>query len=158
RFRVFGGPGMKKSTWIGLAVLLIGAALSAAFFWPFSRNHKELVLPGAVEVFEVRLGSKVGGRVGPGLVRAGREVAANTELVRFEAPELRAQIEQTEAKLASAKANLLKAENGSRPQEIDEAKAQADAAAARNQKMIAGWREEEKKQARFDKDTTESDL
>jgi len=148
----------KRVTWIGLAVLLIGAALSAAFFWPFSRNRKELVLPGTVEVFEVRLASKVGGRVEAVLIREGDEVDANTELVRFEAPELQAQIEQTEAKLANARANLLKAENGPRSQEVDEAKAQADSATARNQKMITGWRDEERKQALFDKNTTEADL
>ena len=54
---------------MGWKTLLAGAGLIAAvlvalgFFWPFGGRPETLRLPGIVEIQEVRLGSKVGGRV-----------------------------------------------------------------------------------------------
>ena len=144
---------MKKLPYLVVGVLIVAAGASLAFFWPFSGSHRELQVPGTVEIFEVRLGSKVGGRVAEVLIREGDTVEKGTELVRFEAPELRAQREQLQAKLAGAKADLEKANNGPRPQEIDEAKAQFESAKAKNERMQKGWRDEEKDQAKHDLET-----
>src|SRR5207245_3487694 len=45
------------------AALLGAVALALGFFWPFRRQPVALTLPGVVEIQEVRLGSKIGGRV-----------------------------------------------------------------------------------------------
>ena len=82
---------MNKKSALIAAALVIVVALSLGFFWPFSRSNKSLKIPGTVEVFEIRLGSKVGGRVAEVHVREGQEVDAKHKLVRFEAPELDAQ-------------------------------------------------------------------
>lgn len=116
--------------------VLAGTALAAAvlvalgFFWPFRRHAEQLRLPGVVEIQEVRLGSKVGGRVAEVLVNEGDLVNAGQLLVRFEAPELEAQKAQLEAQLRSMEAELLKAKNGSRPEEIRQARSELEAAQA----------------------------
>src|SRR5436305_211852 len=110
--------------------ILLGAGLLAAvlvafgFFWPFSRQRDLIRLPGLVEIQEVRLGSKVGGRVDRVAVAEGDLVKPNQELVIFEVPELEAQEEQQQARLRQAQADLEKANNGPRPEEIHEAQAE----------------------------------
>src|SRR5262245_49571108 len=151
---------MKRS----LVMVLVGlgivaaVAVSLGFFWPFSNNHKVLVLPGTVEVHELRLGSKVGGRVAEVNVREGDVVDAGKQLLRFDAPELQAQRDQFAAKVMSAEADYEKAENGPRPQERAEAKKAMEAAEARKNRMDKGWREEEKEQAEKDWDAAKADL
>jgi multidrug resistance efflux pump len=138
---------MKKVSIIVLAAILGAAVVSLGFFWPFSHSHDTLKLPGTVEVQEIRLASKVGGRVKEVYVKEGDTVEAGTELLRFETPELQAQRDQVAMKLQAAKADLLKAENGPRAQEKAEAKALMDMAQARWERMKTGWRDEEKQQA-----------
>ena len=100
-------------------MILIGlgiAAVSLGCYFAFSHHQKTLTLPGTVEVHELRLGSKVGGRVAEVYVQEGEIVDAQKPLIRFEAPELHAQRDQLVQKLAAMKAELEKANNGPRPQ------------------------------------------
>ncbi len=110
--------------------ILIGIGLAASiaaalgFRWLLRERGAELRLHGTVEVQEVRLGSKVGGRVAEVLIREGSLVRAGQVLVRFEAPELEAQLIQQRSRLAQKEAELEKAVNGSRPEEVAQARAQ----------------------------------
>lgn len=142
---------MKRVVLIVVAVASVGAAV--AWFWPWNRGPEQLHLPGTVEVQEVRLGSKVGGRVAAVHVKEGQLVEARQVVVTFEAPELSARRDQAQARLDVARANLEKANRGPRPEEIAEARAGAEAARTRFAKMRAGFRDEEKERARFDLDT-----
>ena len=87
--------------WIALGLVLAAAAAGGAWLWlsPRRQAATTLHLPGVVEVQEVRLGSKVGGRVREVLVPEGSLVEAGTPLVTFEVPELLAQRAQWDAKL-----------------------------------------------------------
>lgn len=123
---------MWKTLIVGLA-LLGGAALALGFFWPFGHRQQILRLPGVVEIQEVRLGSKVGGRVGAVLVQEGDLVKPGQELVRFDEPELEAQHKQWLAKAASARADYEKAKNGPRKEEIAQARSDLNAAQADEQ-------------------------
>jgi multidrug resistance efflux pump len=118
-----------KSFMAGTAMLAT-ILVALGFFWPFHRHAEQLTLPGIVEIQEVRLGSKVGGRVADVLVSEGDLVQAGQVLVRFEAPELEAQRQQVVAKLQSMEAELLRAKNGPRPEEIRQAKSELDMAQA----------------------------
>jgi multidrug resistance efflux pump len=144
--------------WVGVG--LIGVVIAGAIgCYHFFRNGREtLHLPGTVEVQEIRLGSKIGGRIQSVSVQEGQHVKAGDEIARFETPELDAQFEQLKAKLTAAQAEMEKAEAGPRPEEIDEAKAAAAAAEARWQKIERGWREEEKRAAKNEFDAAEADL
>jgi HlyD family secretion protein len=150
---------VKTLTRVAIIVALVVAAGGAVwYFGPFRRNGNVLTLPGTVEIQEVRLGSKVGGRVAAVYTREGELVKAGQELVRFEAPELEAQRDQLLAKLKAAEAELKKARDGPRPEEKDEARAIWQAADARRRKTDAGWREEQKRQARNEMEAAEADF
>lgn len=135
---------------VALAVLVLAVGGTAACYWRGNNGPEVLRLPGTVEVQEVRLGSRLGGRVGAIHVREGQLVEAGTVLVTFDAPELVARRDQARQKLASAIAAQAKADHGPLEEEIAEAKAAADAAKAKYTKMTAGFRDEEKRQAESD--------
>jgi HlyD family secretion protein len=143
---------------LGTLALLAASAAALGFFWPFGDRREVLRLPGIVEIQEVRLGSKVGGRVLKVNVREGQTVEPNQELVVFDVPEVQAQLDQARAKLAAARADWEKAENGPRLEEKKAAWATAESAKARYERMLAGWRKEEKDQARSDLETARADL
>jgi multidrug resistance efflux pump len=140
----------------GLLLVAIGSALG--FFWPFGREASELRLQGIVEIQEVRLGSKVGGRVAEVFVHEGDEVPPGKLLVRFEAPELEAQQEYWYAQVQANRAAADRARNGPRAQEVEAGRAAYEAAAARLAKMVTGYREEEKRQIRNELVSAEADL
>src|SRR5581483_6258313 len=96
---------MRRKLLIGLAVVGMATAAGFAYFWSGS-SAQEVRLPGTVEVQEVRLASKVGGRVLTVAVREGQVVEAGQVLVTFDAAELTAQRDQARAKLDAAKAAL----------------------------------------------------
>jgi multidrug resistance efflux pump len=103
---------------LGVAALLATTGVGVGFFYPFHEYHPTLRLPGVVETQEIRLGSKIAGRVAEVLVEEGQLVQPGQELVRFEVPELQAQRVQQEARIQAAEAELSKWMNGSRPEEI----------------------------------------
>jgi len=142
--------------WIIIGVVLAGAAIGG-YFW-FTSDGNGLHLPGIVEIQEVRLGSKVGGRVSEVLVEEGTIVYPGQKLVVFEAPELTTTRDQLKAKVDAAEAEYNKAMKGPREEEKRAAKAAADAARARYEKMQEGWREEEKLQAKSDRDASAAEM
>jgi multidrug resistance efflux pump len=141
---------------LGLVVLAgVGAALG--FAWPFGHGPQVLKLPGLVEIHEVRLGPRVAGRVKEVLVREGVVVQAGQALVRLDVPDLEAQRRVLKARVEEAAADYEKAKNGPRSQEKDAARAAAHAARARLARLVAGSREEEKRQAQCDYDAARAD-
>jgi multidrug resistance efflux pump len=138
-----------------LVVLAAGAA-ALVYFWPFGPRTDELRLQGIVEIQEVRLGSKVAGRVerlgyNPRthqLIKEGDVVEKDQELVAFEVPELTAQRAQWYARVQADRAALDRARTGPRPQEREAGWAAFLATQAKLERMTEGWREEEKRQAR----------
>ncbi len=78
----------------------------------------------------IEVSSKVVGRVAWIGVEKGDRVKAGQALVRLEDQEYRAQLEQARANLAATRARVQELETGSRPQEIDAARAQVEQARA----------------------------
>jgi multidrug efflux pump subunit AcrA (membrane-fusion protein) len=148
---------MRNKIVIVVVILVLAAAGGLAAFWPFG-NGKVLRLPGVVEIQEVRLGSKVGGRVEALLIQEGDKIAyAGQRLLIFEAPELNNQKKQTQARLDSAIAELERAVNGPRKEEIDAAEAAMNSAWARWERAENGFRPEEIKQVKADLEAAEAD-
>ena len=149
---------MKKVV-VGVVLVLVAAGGALGwYFWPWRGDKNVLRLPGVVEIQEVRLGSKIGGRVAEVKIKEGEEAEAGDQLLMFDAPELEAQIAQQQARVDQAEADAQKARSGARQQEIDAAWAAALSAYAAWQKAENGFRPEEIKQARDELAADEADL
>jgi multidrug resistance efflux pump len=139
-------------------MLLAVAGTTLGFWFRWRPEPVELRLPGTVETQEVRLSSRVGGRVSQVLVAEGQLVEAGQTVLELEMPELDAQRAQLVAQKKAAEAVLSKLENGPRPEEKAAAKAAVQAAEARLARMKHGYREEEKEQARQELQALEAQL
>src|SRR5207249_12124596 len=100
---------MRRKALIGVIVLAVVAGAGLGwYFWPWRTDNGVLRLPGVVEIQEVRLGSKIGGRVQAVKIYEGDIAEAGQPLVEFEVPELQAQYEQQQAGVAAAEADAEK--------------------------------------------------
>jgi multidrug resistance efflux pump len=131
-----------------LGLGLVGGVAAALGCWRLLGDRgTELRLQGTVEVQEVRLGPKIGGRVAEVLIREGQLVQAGQLLVLLEEPELEAQREQWLARVQALSAALDKMRSGARAEEREAAEAAAESAQARYERLKAGSRAEEIRQA-----------
>jgi multidrug resistance efflux pump len=149
---------MVKRILIALVFLLVAAGGGVAYYLYSQQPKDTLFLTGVVEAQEVRLGSKLGGRVAEVKVVEGAEIQPNQVLLRMAKPELEAQRQQAEARVAAAKAAYDKMEKGARPEEKAAAEAAMNAAKARWDRLEKGWREEEKAQAKYEEAAAKADF
>jgi HlyD family secretion protein len=91
---------------------------------------------GTVEARNIRVGSKIGGRIDKVLVREGDSVQPGQILITFDDKELQAALDQTRAAAE-------KARRGFRPEEIAEARAAAAQARAEYEQRKNGYRKED---------------
>ena len=147
-----------------LRTILIGTGLLAAVaaalgcWWVLGERDNELRLQGTVEVQEVRLASKIGGRVAAVFIREGYAVKEGQVLLQLEAPELEAQREQWLARVQAASAALQRLRNGARAEDKEAAEAAAEAAQARYERLKNGSRIEDIQQAKADLQREEASL
>jgi HlyD family secretion protein len=146
----------RKSALAFLCLLLVIAA-GLGFFWPFGQRDRVLILPGVVEIQEVRLGSKIGGRVDRVDAVEGATAEPGQVLVSFAVPELKAQYQQQLARVKQAEADLLKARNGPRVEEKAAAKEAVQAARSKWEIMKTGYRNEEIREAKSRLDSALAD-
>lgn len=140
-------------------VALLGIAGSSASLWVhFRQRPTNLKSPGTVETQDVRLSSRVGGRVAKVLVHESQLIEPGTTIVELAMPELDAQRAQLVAQKEAAEAVLEKLKNGPRKEEKEAAKAAVEAAAARLTRMQKGFRAEEIEQARNELSSLQADL
>ena len=85
---------------------------------------------GYVEATEVRVAAEVGGRVTEMLAEEGKVVAAGDVLARLDATDLELTLRRTEADRDQAAAQLRLLLAGARPEDVRQARAQADSAHA----------------------------
>lgn len=139
----------KRTFVILVALTVVGAAIALILRFSHSRSG----IPdyaGNVETREIRVGSKIGGRVTEVAVEEGQTVKAGALLVRFECNDLQDQRAQAQATVEQAKATLTRALRGNRPQEIQQAIANAGAAKAAMEQARNGPRKQEIAQAQAD--------
>jgi multidrug resistance efflux pump len=143
---------------IGVGVLILLGSAAAWYFWPRAAGADVLRLPGTVEIQEVRLGSRIAGRVARIEVREGQLVEPGQVIFTLEPYEWGAKREQARQRVANAKAAFDRASAGPLPEEIAEAKGAMEGAKARLDRAKAGFREEQKRQAKADLEAAEADL
>jgi len=135
-----------------LVLFLIAAALVAIGAYSMGWFHRDSALQGSgtVEARNIRVGSKVGGRIDQVLVQEGDSVKAGQILITFDDKEL-------EASLAQSRAAAEKAERGFRTEEIAEARAAAAQAKAEYDQRKNGYRQEDIDAAQAELDRATAD-
>jgi HlyD family secretion protein len=135
-----------------LLVIAIIAAALAATVYATGWFHRDFALQGSgtVEARDIRVGSKISGRIDQVLVREGDRVKAGQVLITFDDKELRASLEQSRAAAE-------KAQRGYRPEEIAEARAAALQAKAEYEQRRNGYRKEDIAAAQADLDRAKAD-
>ncbi len=128
---------------IAAAVVLIAGLLA------YSQLRTEPAkVSGIVEADEIRLGSRVGGRVAEVLVEEGDEVEAGQTLIRLEPYDLEQRRAEAAALVAQRQADLAKLKAGLRTQEVGQAEARVRALEARLKMLVEGPRPQEIEAAR----------
>jgi len=138
----------RKVIFIILGVVAVIAATAVYANW--FRKDNSLMGSGTVEGRDIRVGSKVGGRIDKVLVREGDAVQPGQILLTFDDKELQAALEQS-------RANAQKAERGYRPEEIAEARAATEQAKADYELRKNGYRKEDIDAAQDDLERAKAD-
>jgi HlyD family secretion protein len=133
---------------IGLIVIVLILGV-AAYVWASSRPQP-LVASGTVEARDIRVGSKVGGRIEQVLVREGDRVEAGQVLATFDDRELKANLD-------ASLANMQKLQHGFRPEEVEQARAEAAQAKSDYELKQNGSRKEDIDAAQADVDRAHAD-
>lgn len=122
---------MKKRKVILVIVIILIIAGAAAWYYnrPQEQNG-DITLFGNVDIRQVYLAFNASERIVEMLVEEGDPVTEGQVLARLDTRILRLQMEQTQAQIAAQEQVVLKLENGTRPEEIDQARAKVDAASA----------------------------
>ncbi len=102
-----------------------------------------LVVSGVLEGDQIRVGSRVGGRIAEVLVDEGDKVKDGTPLFRLEPFDLKEKLSMAEADEKAAQAEFDRLKAGYRPEEIAEAQARRDQLAAKLDLLKAGPRQQE---------------
>src|SRR6202166_4487254 len=132
-------------------ILIVAAVVAfAGFSAGWFRQDSALQGSGTVEARDIRVGSKIGGRIDKVLVREVDSVQPGQVLITFDDQELQAALEQS-------RASAEKSQRGYRPEEIAEARAGAAQAKADYQLKKNGYRQEDIAGAQADLDRAKAD-
>lgn len=127
---------------IVLLIIVLAAAVIGWLFWTQTRAWP-LIVSGFIEADEIRVGSRVGGRVSEVLAAEGQTLKAGDLLYRIDPFDLRETLAQAQSELAAHQAEHARLKAGFRREEIEQIRAKRDGAAALLDKLIAGPRKGE---------------
>ena len=123
------------------AILLAGLIAVAVLLWAFLRRDTpaELVLYGNVDLRQVELPFNGSERIAAVLVQEGDHVRHGQLLARLDTSRLAPQVAKAEADLAAQQQAVDRLHHGNRPEEIAQARANVEAAAADAQNARAQY-------------------
>ena len=140
-----------------LAGLVVVAALVAGLF--FAQRHPALAkVSGIIEADEIRIGSRVGGRVASVSTEEGDRIRQGEVLVTLEPFDLLHREQEAKAILASRQADVDRFTQGFRDEEIRQAKARYEQFAAQAEQLKNGPRTEEIEAARGRRDAASAEF
>ncbi len=141
-----------------LTVLLLFAVVLAGVLWASQQRAEPLKVSGFLEADEIRVGSRVGGRVARVLADEGQLVKAGKTLVELEPFDLEQRRAEALAVVAQKRAQLDELQAGYRTEEIEQAKARQAQLAAELDKLRAGPRRQEIAAAAADLELAQAEL
>ena len=100
---------------IGLVLILILVVVSG---WIMA-NPPDTILQGEAEAKQIKVASKIPGRIERIIVKPGAKVEKGDTLVEISTPELDAKKVQAESARHAAESQSIKAENGARKEQIE---------------------------------------
>jgi HlyD family secretion protein len=123
---------MRRRIVLIVVALLVAGAGAGLAYWLTHRpgRTQELVIYGNVDLRQVELPFNDSERIAAVLVQEGDRVSKGQVLARLDTRRLQPQFAEAEAQMAAQQAVVEKLHNGSRPEEIAEARATVDAAKA----------------------------
>jgi HlyD family secretion protein len=133
---------MNKQKWlIALGVVVVAGFLIYGFaFHSTSQDASLIRVSGNIEVTDAEVSFKIPGRVEQRLVDEGEMVQKGACVAALETVDLAAEVAMREAELLAAQSNLAELEAGSRPEEIEAAKARLASAKADNERLESDFR------------------
>ena len=108
---------MKNSSVIIGVVIIVFVALLSVIGW-FAFKPAPIVIQGQVEATEVKVATKIAGRIAQKHVKLGDQVKAGDMLIELSSPEIDAKMQQVRALGDAANAQNSKAEKGARDEQI----------------------------------------
>ena len=125
-----------RRAWLAIPLIVVSIGLLVA-----SRQRETpFFVSGFIEADEIRVGSRVGGRVREVRVTEGQRVAAGDVLVALEPFVLLEQLAEAQAALAAREAQMARMRAGYLPEEIEQVRARRDRHQAVLERLIAGPR------------------
>lgn len=125
------------------ALLLIVAALLIGGLWYSQQRHEPLKVSGVIEADEIRLGSRVGGRVASVHTEEGEDVEPGKLLVELDPFDLLERRAEAAARAKEAEARHQMLTSGFRQEDIDQAHAKYEQLTAELEKLEHGPRQQE---------------
>ncbi|ETU73403.1 HlyD family efflux transporter periplasmic adaptor subunit [Pseudomonas aeruginosa] len=115
-----------------VSAVIVGAVVAAVLVWRSQHavNDTTIVLHGNVDIRQVSLAFDGNGRVAELRAEEGDQVKAGALLAVLDTRTLALQAEQARAQIAVQEKNLLRLRNGSRPEEVAQARSRVAAAKA----------------------------
>ena len=120
-----------------LVIAVVGMLISSRFLPQIAK------ISGFIEADEVRVGSRVGGRVSEVLVGEGQQIMRGQPLLRLQPYDLQLRLAEACSHFAAREAVLAKLKAGLRPEEVAQNQARVNRLTAMVAKLVAGPREEE---------------
>lgn len=144
--------------WIrGVLLVVVALVLTGLLLYSQTRQEPHHV-SGVLEAEEIRLGSRVGGRVKEVLATEGATVAVGDVLVRFEEFDLDERQAQATAQLHSSQAELKRLRAGFRDEEKGQAAARVERLKQKEKALKDGARPEERAAAKARRDYAKAQL
>ncbi len=112
---------MKKINVVIVSVLVILIAVFVVMAVITLNEKLPMEIQGQVEAPQIKMGSKLPGRIDSLMVKKGQEVKKGDFLYKIVSPEVEAKLAQVEAMKTAAQAQSVKANNGARSEDIQAA-------------------------------------
>jgi membrane fusion protein (multidrug efflux system) len=141
----------KRSLIIGMGVFFALIGLAGGGWWWYNSSKLVSTDDARISGTIVSVSSKIGGRITEVLVKEGDTVQAGQVIARIDARDTTAQKAQAEAALAAARAKYDEMVAGTRPQEIEQARAGVEQAQAGVEQARANFENAEKNYERVNK-------